>query len=166
MRSSVATISSPFLLGSHHRAEPLPSSGFHHLHRYYGLVRLLARAAGLGSRPWTIRCRTATSGEVSRVQRVSVATCRPCYPGGGNRSCRASRDSCCLRPPIRGSASSARLTRLRLGSLRATARRFAAIRLRRMASWSRFCWAPRGATQGASLRDCSTIHHGGLLSSR
>jgi hypothetical protein len=40
------------------------------------------------------------------------------------------------------------------------------MRLRRMTFWLRFCWAPRGATQEASLRDCSTIHHGGLLSSR
>jgi len=53
---------------------------------------------------------------------------------------------------LRGSASSARLTRLHLGSLCVTARRFAAMRLRRMAFWPRFCWAPRGATQGTSLR--------------
>src|SRR5436305_15131351 len=40
---SVATIADPFLLGSHRRVEhPLPSSGFHRLRRYYGLLRLLA----------------------------------------------------------------------------------------------------------------------------
>ena len=38
------------------RVEPLPSSGFHRLHRYYGLVRLLVRPSGLGSPPCARRC--------------------------------------------------------------------------------------------------------------
>ena len=58
------------------------------------------------------------------------------------------------------------LTGLRLGSLRATARRFAVARLQRATFRSRFCWAPHGATQGTALPDCSTFHQGELLSSR
>jgi len=58
------------------------------------------------------------------------------------------------------------LTGLHLGSLRAMARRFAVARLRRATFKSRFCWAPRGATQGTGLPDRSTFHQGELLSSR
>src|SRR4029078_3134670 len=59
--TSVATIADPFLLGSRRRVEhpspsraglSLPASGFHRLHRYYGLLRLLAgpppRSGNLG----------------------------------------------------------------------------------------------------------------------
>lgn len=59
--------------------------------------------------------------------------------------------ACCLRQPWKGSASPSCLTRLHLGSLRATARSFATVGSRPTAFWLRLCWKPRGFTQGASL---------------
>ena len=65
----------------------------------------------------------------------------------------------------RGSASSCHFTRLHLGSLRATARGFAAAGCHPPACWFRFCWTSRDVTQGTALPYCSAIHRGGLLSS-
>jgi hypothetical protein len=75
-------------------------------------------------------------------------------------------DACGLRVIFRRSASPSELTRLHLGSLRATAREFAAAGLpATTACWSRFCWTPHGITQGTALPYYSAIHRGGLLSS-
>ncbi len=104
--------------------------------------------------------------EVSRVQRVSFAACRPCYPGGVCGRVEPSfTATSCLRQLTRGSASPS-LYEATPRFTRVTARCFAAVRLRHTAFRRRFCRVPHGTTQDTGLRDCSTLHHGGLLSSR
>ncbi len=130
--SSVATIPVPFPQESPLRVRVLPSRGFHRVPRYYDPVRLLNPPRRLDCRLVHRVCEGHSQRtEVSRVQRVPVITCRPCYPGGARRCVWLSTFPTRMafahfveaRPPHVTS------TRLRLSSLRATARRLRSCRI-------------------------------------
>lgn len=113
--------------GSHHRVRALPSSRFHRLHWYYGPVRLLARPRRLDCRLGRRVCRR------SRHRRGLPCSTRSCLrravPVTPEERLGALTEhlpeAYGLRQNPRGSASSLIVTRLRLGLLRATARRIA-----------------------------------------
>ena len=93
-------------LGSATEAEPLPSSGFHRLLRYYEPRGLPPDSQTFRTRliAWVF-ARRGRPGRVSPVPYQPFATCRPPYPDGVLRRISGAASAvCCLRLDMTGSA--------------------------------------------------------------